>query len=182
MDLYAELERPLIAVLARMERAGIAVDVPRLKQLSREFAERIAAIETQVYSHGRPHLQHQLRAAAPPGALRRAEAAVAAEDARAASRARRRRCSRSSRSSTPCPALLIQHRQLSKLKSTYLDALPELVHPEDGRIHASFNQSVAATGRLSSSDPNLQNIPVRTRGRSPDPPGVRRRPARVRCS
>ena len=62
----------------------------------------------------------------------------------------------------PFPALLIQHRQLSKLKSTYLDALPELVHPEDGRIHASFNQSVAATGRLSSSDPNLQNIPVRT--------------------
>jgi DNA polymerase-1 len=56
---------------------------------------------------------------------------------------------------------LIQHRQLSKLKGTYLDALPALVHPEDGRIHASFNQSVAATGRLSSSDPNLQNIPVR---------------------
>ncbi len=62
----------------------------------------------------------------------------------------------------PFPALLLQHRQLSKLKSTYLDALPGLVHPEDGRIHASFNQSVAATGRLSSSDPNLQNIPVRT--------------------
>src|SRR5262249_54831804 len=60
------------------------------------------------------------------------------------------------------PALLLRHRQLAKLKSTYLDALPELVHPEDGRIHASFNQSVAATGRLSSSDPNLQNIPVRT--------------------
>ena len=61
----------------------------------------------------------------------------------------------------PFPALLLEHRQLSKLKSTYLDALPELVHPDDGRIHASFNQSVAATGRLSSSDPNLQNIPVR---------------------
>jgi DNA polymerase-1 len=56
----------------------------------------------------------------------------------------------------------LQHRQLSKLKGTYLDALPALVHPEDGRIHASFNQGVAATGRLSSSDPNLQNIPVRT--------------------
>jgi DNA polymerase-1 len=56
----------------------------------------------------------------------------------------------------------LQHRQLSKLKSTYLDALPALVHPEDGRLHASFNQGVAATGRLSSSDPNLQNIPVRT--------------------
>ena len=62
----------------------------------------------------------------------------------------------------PLPALLLQHRQLTKLKGTYLDALPDLVHPEDGRIHASFNQGVAATGRLSSSDPNLQNIPVRT--------------------
>ena len=62
----------------------------------------------------------------------------------------------------PLPALLLQHRQLTKLKGTYLDALPALVHPDDGRIHASFNQSVAATGRLSSSDPNLQNIPVRT--------------------
>ena len=62
----------------------------------------------------------------------------------------------------PLPAFLVRHRQLSKLKSTYLDALPGLVHPDDGRIHASFNQGVAATGRLSSSDPNLQNIPVRT--------------------
>ena len=60
------------------------------------------------------------------------------------------------------PALLLRHRQLAKLKSTYLDALPDLVHQDDGRIHASFNQGVAATGRLSSSDPNLQNIPVRT--------------------
>jgi len=62
----------------------------------------------------------------------------------------------------PLPRLLIQHRQLAKLKSTYLDALPGLVLPSDGRVHASFNQVVAATGRLSSSDPNLQNIPVRT--------------------
>src|SRR5262249_24375118 len=62
----------------------------------------------------------------------------------------------------PLPRLIIQHRQLAKLKSTYLDALPGLVHPQDGRVHASFNQGVAATGRLSSSDPNLQNIPVRT--------------------
>jgi DNA polymerase-1 len=62
----------------------------------------------------------------------------------------------------PLPRKLIQHRQLAKLKSTYLDALPALVNPDDGRVHASFNQVVTATGRLSSSDPNLQNIPVRT--------------------
>ena len=80
--LYAELERPLIAVLARMEAAGVTVDVERLEQLSREFADRIATIETEAFTSGRPDIQHQLGAAASPGAVRRAEAAVAAEDAR----------------------------------------------------------------------------------------------------
>ena len=84
------------------------------------------------------------------------------EDPRRRAEHRRRRSWRSWPRKHPLPRLLIQHRQLAKLKSTYLDALPALVHPEDGRVHASFNQVVAATGRLSSSDPNLQNIPVRT--------------------
>src|SRR5439155_21392839 len=60
------------------------------------------------------------------------------------------------------PQKLVEHRKIAKLKGTYVDALPELVHPKTGRIHASFNQTVAATGRLSSSDPNLQNIPIRS--------------------
>ena len=62
----------------------------------------------------------------------------------------------------PLPAKILEYRQYAKLKSTYVDALPQMVHPQTGRVHASFNQAVAATGRLSSSDPNLQNIPVRT--------------------
>ena len=159
--LYAELERPLITVLARMERAGIAVDSARLKQLSREFAGRIAALETQIYSmaghtfniNSGPQLRQVLfdelklpSLQKTPGGEQSTAQEVLEELAL----------------KHPFPALLIEHRQLSKLKSTYLDALPELVHPDDGRIHASFNQSVAATGRLSSSDPNLQNIPVRT--------------------
>ncbi len=175
--LYSELERPLISVLARMEKAGIAVDSARLRQLSSEFAERLSAIETQVYAtagrtfniNSGPQLRQVLfdelklpSLQKTPGGEQSTAQEVLEELAL----------------KHPFPALLIQHRQLSKLKSTYLDALPELVHPEDGRIHASFNQSVAATGRLSSSDPNLQNIPVRTEeGRQirqafvADPPG-----------
>ena len=70
------------------------------------------------------------------------------------------------------PRKILEQRQIAKLKSTYVDALPEMVNPDTGRIHASFNQTVAATGRLSSSDPNLQNIPVRREQGQGDPPGV----------
>ncbi len=159
--LYADLERPLIAVLARMESAGIKVDVELLRKLGREFSERMAAIEAEVYAGaGRPfniNSGPQLRQVlfqelklpsvqkTPGGEQSTAQDVLEALAVH-----------------HPLPALLLRHRQLSKLKSTYLDALPELVHAEDGRIHASFNQGVAATGRLSSSDPNLHNIPVRT--------------------
>jgi DNA polymerase-1 len=159
-DLYASLERPLISVLARMEKAGIAVDTARLKQLSREFGERITVIETQVYAH----VGHTFNINSGPQ-LRQ----VLFEELKLPSLAKTPGGEQSTAQDVleelalkhPFPKLLLEHRQLSKLKGTYLDALPELVHPDDGRIHASFNQSVAATGRLSSSDPNLQNIPVR---------------------
>jgi DNA polymerase-1 len=159
--LYAELERPLIAVLARMEATGIKVDVELLRKMGREFSERMASIETEVYREaGRPFninsgpqlrqvLFYELKLPSlqktPGGEQSTAQDVLEALALK-----------------HPLPDLLLRHRQLSKLKSTYLDALPELVHAEDGRIHASFNQGVAATGRLSSSDPNLQNIPVRT--------------------
>jgi DNA polymerase-1 len=159
--LYAEVERPLISVLAGMERAGVLVDSIRLGTLSREFAARLATLEEDIYKHAGgpfninsgPQLREILfeklklpTVSKTPGGEQSTAQDVLEELA----------------NKHPLPALLLQHRQLSKLKSTYLDALPSLVHPEDGRIHASFNQSVAATGRLSSSDPNLQNIPVRT--------------------
>jgi DNA polymerase I len=159
--LYAELERPIVGVLARMEAAGVNVDVPRLEQLAREFADRITTIETEAFTlagrtfniNSGPQLRQVLfdelklpSLQKTPGGEQSTAQEVLEELAL----------------KHPFPALLLRHRQLSKLKSTYLDALPGLVHPEDGRIHASFNQSVAATGRLSSSDPNLQNIPVRT--------------------
>ena len=162
-DLYADLERPLIRVLAGMEAAGIKVDVPRLQAGSRrEFAARIAGDRGGDLRAGRAPVQHRLGPAAPAGPVRRAEAPRRPRRPPAASRAPTSRSSKSWPRKHPLPRLLIEHRQLAKLKSTYLDALPTLVRPEDGRVHASFNQVVAATGRLSSSDPNLQNIPVRT--------------------
>jgi DNA polymerase-1 len=159
--LYADLERPLIHVLARMERTGVTVDVGLPQRLSSEFADRVATIEREVHElAGRPfnlgsaaqlrqilfeELKLPVSQKTPGGEPSTAQEVL--EELAAIH---------------PLPRLLIQHRQLSKLKGTYLDALPELVHPADGRVHASFNQVVAATGRLSSSDPNLQNIPVRT--------------------
>ncbi|WP_165245726.1 DNA polymerase I [Paludisphaera soli] len=160
-DLYADLERPLISILSRMEEVGIKVDVPRLKELSEDFAARLAGMEEEIHRlAGRPfniNSVPQLRQILfeelklpklqkTPGGELSTATEVLEELA----------------SKHALPALLVRHRQLTKLKGTYLDALPLLVHPDDGRIHASFNQGVAATGRLSSSDPNLQNIPVRT--------------------
>jgi DNA polymerase-1 len=160
-ELYAEVERPLIAVLARMEAAGIMVDVQRLRQLASEFADRITAIETEAFSlagrtfniNSGPQLRQVLFDELKLPSLQKTPGGEqsTAQDVLEQLALKH-----------PFPRLLLQHRQLSKLKSTYLDALPDLVHPADKRIHASFNQSVAATGRLSSSDPNLQNIPVRT--------------------
>jgi DNA polymerase-1 len=160
-DLYAELERPLVSVLARMERAGVAVDVGRLQQLSDDFAQEMNGFESEIYRlagrtfniNSAPQLRQVLfdelklpSLSRTPGGEQSTAQDVLEELAL----------------KHPLPALLLRHRQLGKLKSTYLDALPTMVHPADGRIHASFNQTVAATGRLSSSDPNLQNIPVRT--------------------
>ena len=158
--LYDTVERPLVEVLARMERAGVVVDVARLKQLSSEFATRLTEIEKDVYLHAggefniasaaqlREVLYDRLKLPV-LGKTPGGEPSTAAEILEELAPLH------------PLPQLLMEHRQLAKLKSTYLDALPAVVGP-DNRVHASFNQTVAATGRLSSSDPNLQNIPVRT--------------------
>jgi DNA polymerase-1 len=159
-DLYADLERPLIAVLAGMEAAGVKVDVRRLKALSAEFADRLDAIKGEIYAiAGRefniasaPQLRQVLFEELKLPAVKKTPKGEPSTDAEVLEELAAKH---------PLPRLIVQHRQLDKIKGTYLDALPALVHA-DGRIHASFNQVVAATGRLSSSDPNLQNIPVRT--------------------
>ncbi|MHC5539089.1 DNA polymerase, partial [Singulisphaera rosea] len=141
-DLYADLERPLVSVLARMETAGIKVDVPMLERLSADFAGRLETIEAEIFKlaghpfniGSGPQLRQVLFEELKLPSLQKTpggEPSTAQEVLEELA------------AKHPLPRLLIQHRQLTKLKSTYLDALPALVHPGDGRVHASFNQVVA---------------------------------------
>ena len=160
-DLYTHIEVPLLSVIARMERNGVRIDTDMLLQQSSELAEQMLEAERQAhclagqaFNIGSPKqiqeilygkLQLPIRAKTPTGQPSTAESVLqelAAEH--------------------ELPALILKHRELSKLKSTYTDRLPEQVNSATGRVHTSYHQAVAATGRLSSSDPNLQNIPVRT--------------------
>lgn len=159
-DLYWTLERPLIPVLAEMEYNGIRVDRDELERQSAELARRLARLVAEIYELAghefnidspiqlrkvlfeELHLPVKKKTKTGPSTDQDVLEELALEH--------------------PLPAKIIEHRRLGKLKGTYLDALPELINPQTGRIHCSFNQVVAATGRLSSSDPNLQNIPIRT--------------------
>lgn len=160
-ELYADLERVLIPVLAEMEFHGIRVDVDLLERLSGQFQERLAGIEREVFALagrqfnlGSPlQLRQVLFEELGLQAAKRTGGGALSTDQEVLEQLAEEHA---------LPGLLLEHRKLSKLKGTYLDALPALVNAHTGRIHASFNQAVAATGRLSSSDPNLQNIPVRT--------------------
>ena len=159
--LYEELEIPLIDVLARMERAGVRVDATALRQHSGELAQRLWELEQQAYdlagekfNLGSPkQLQAILfeRLGLPAGKKTATGQSSTAEDVL-----------QELALTYPLPRVILEHRTLSKLKSTYTDRLPEQIHPRTGRVHTSYHQAVASTGRLSSSDPNLQNIPIRT--------------------
>ncbi|WP_018717504.1 DNA polymerase I [Arhodomonas aquaeolei] len=159
---FRDIEMPLLPVLSRMERTGVRVDRELLARQSGELAEQMATIEGQAFDaadgefnlsspkqiqeilferQGLPVLQKT-----PKGQPSTAESVLEELAARG----------------HELPRLILEHRGLAKLKSTYTDKLPRLIHPRTGRVHTSFHQAVAATGRLSSSDPNLQNIPVRT--------------------
>ncbi len=159
-DLLADLELPLIDVLAEMEYTGIKVDVGRLAELSDRYGRRMAALEQEIYElAGRQfniaspkQLQELLFVENKLPVIKRTKTGPSTDVAVLEALAPLH----------PLPAKIVQYRQYAKLKGTYVDALPAMVHPATGRVHASFNQVVTATGRLSSSDPNLQNIPVRT--------------------
>jgi len=158
--LFHEIELPLAGVLADMESEGVAIDVPYLKEMQDELGEQMVAIEAEVEQVAGQ--KFNLNA---PQQL----AKVLFEDLRLPV-GRRTKTGYSTDADTletlrekhPIVGLILEHRQLSKLKSTYVDALPQLVDPLSGRVHTSFGQASTATGRLSSSNPNLMNIPIRT--------------------
>lgn len=161
-ELFSKVELPLIEVLAEMEMVGVSIDTAYLNKLSKQAEGQLEGLTSQIYDlAGREFNINS------PQQLSQ----VLFEDLKLQSV---RKTAKKTGLSTdigvleilakehPLPAFLLEFRQLSKLKSTYIDALPKLVNKRTGRIHTSFNQAVTATGRLSSSEPNLQNIPIRT--------------------
>ncbi|MBI5586018.1 MAG: DNA polymerase I [Deltaproteobacteria bacterium] len=160
--LFRELEMPLITVLGEMEWHGIRIDTGALADLSKELEGKLAQIEDQIYALAGDRFNINS-----PQQLSQ----ILFDKLQLPSAKKTKGKSHSSTDAEVLRDLSLQYpicteiwnyRSLSKLKSTYVDALPKLLHPETGRLHTSFNQTVTATGRLSSSDPNLQNIPVRT--------------------
>jgi len=159
-DLFTQLEMPLLPILAEMEWAGVQVDLEALGSLSREVEAQIQTLEQRIYElagaefnvASNRQLGEVLFQKLGLPILRRTKTGPSTDQDVLEKLAREH----------PLPASVLELRQLSKIKGTYLDALPVLVDPRDGRVHTTFNQATAATGRLSSSDPNLQNIPTRT--------------------
>ena len=160
-ELVSQIEIPLMQVLADMERYGVAIDCPLLEQQSIVLKQKLQQLQQEAWSLAGQEfnlqspkqlaeifydkMQLPVVAKTPKGQPSTAEDVLQTLAA-----------------DYPLPAVILAHRRLSKLVSTYIDALPKRINPESGRVHTSFNQAVTSTGRLSSSDPNLQNIPIRT--------------------
>lgn len=159
-ELYEQVEMPLAAVLAAMERAGVRVDEAVLASLSREYQAELTRIEAEIHRlAGGPfqissprQLQAVLFETLKLPVVRKTKTGFSTDEAVLAQLS----------SQHPLPERILAYRRLAKLKSTYVDALPPLVDPKTGRVHPTFHQTGAATGRLSASDPNVQNIPIRS--------------------
>lgn len=164
MEVFARIDMPLVPVLMRMENQGVAIDQDYLRQLSQEFSRDLKGIEEKIaaFTQGPINLNSPKQLAVllfeqlklPPQGKTKTGYSTDASVLEALAPLHE------------IPRLLLEYREISKLKGTYVDPLPGMVDPKTGKIHASFSQTVAATGRLSGSDPNLQNIPIRSeRGR-----------------
>jgi DNA polymerase-1 len=161
-EVFREIELPLIRVLAEMEKTGIALDVDALGAISEELAVELGKLTEEIYEMA--GVEFNINSPKQVGEVLFNKINLPSFQKTQKQRVASTRMDILEELALqhPLPRKILDYRSLSKLKGTYVDALPGLVHPETGRIHTSFNQSVAATGRLSSSDPNLQNIPIRT--------------------
>lgn len=158
-DLFTRVEMPLVSVLADMEQTGVALDTGVLEAMSREMTESLGALEGRIYEiAGRPF---NISSTQQLGRILFGELKLPAGRRTKTGYSTDSEVLENLRGKHEIVDLILDFRQLLKLKNTYIDALPSLVNPEDRRIHTDFNQTVAATGRLSSSNPNLQNIPIR---------------------
>ncbi|HEB83317.1 MAG TPA: DNA polymerase I, partial [Gammaproteobacteria bacterium] len=160
-SVYKEIELPLLSVLLKIERHGVMVDIDMLAKQSRQLAERMHELEQQAYEEA-----GEVFNLASPKQL----GTILFEKLKIPAKKKTKTGQYSTAEDVlqelaeeyPLPKIILEHRSVAKLKSTYTDKLPQQINPETGRVHTSYNQTVAATGRLSSTDPNLQNIPVRT--------------------
>jgi DNA polymerase-1 len=162
VELMETVEMPLVPVLKRMEMRGTGIDADRLHELSKYFARELDALEGSI--HGLAGEVFNIKSSQQLGRIlfEKLQLPVQKKTKKRTGYSTDVNVLTALAAYHELPALVLKHRTLAKLKSTYADALVELVNPDTGRIHTSYNQTVAATGRLSSSDPNLQNIPIRT--------------------
>jgi len=158
-QLFTDVEMPLVPVLIHMEMNGIALDTALLRQMAHELGEQLLRLEAEIYNN----VGHQFNINSPQqlGHVLFDELNLPTTQKRKGSYSTSASILEELRGAHPIIELILDYRQLSKLKSTYVDALPTLINPGTNRVHTSFNQTRTATGRLSSSDPNLQNIPIR---------------------
>jgi len=160
--LYREIEVPLVPVLSRMERNGVRIDAARLESQSRELADRMHELEQAAYQEA----GHRFNMGSPKQigeiVFQELGLPVVAKTPKGAPSTSEEVLQQLADQGHELPRIILEHRGLAKLRSTYTDKLPQMVNPVTGRVHTSYHQAVAATGRLSSSDPNLQNIPIRS--------------------
>ncbi len=160
--LYEEIELPLVPVLADMERTGIKVDRAMLNQMSSEMEKRLSDLTQKIYQAAGTEFNINSPKQLGEILFEKLNLPILKKTRKTGGYSTDQAVLEELARSYELPRLILDYRQVSKLKSTYVDALPSLINPVTGRIHTSFNQTGTATGRLSSSEPNLQNIPIRS--------------------
>jgi DNA polymerase-1 len=161
-SVYEKIDLPLAAVIANIERAGIRVDRKALDKMSQSMEKEVRRLEKEIWKLAGSEFNVNSPTQLAEILFDKLNLQPNARRGKAKARSTAADILEELAAQHPLPAKIIEYREIAKLKSTYVDALPKLIHPETGRLHTSFSQTGTATGRLSSSDPNLQNIPIRT--------------------